>query len=427
MPLSKSASLVLQAESSRTVNFTEALSRSVLRKSTGLDSAAADILLAYSPWARALKEANDHITARPDEIAAAADAYDKVARLLVANLQWPDHAISIHVQGSASTQTLIRSPNGNEKFDIDAVCEVDISRVHAKDPLGFFQSVGDALKELDAEAKKRCWTILFPREKFYVEFTPSVPLATVPQHTRDAMAPRYRIEAKYGATALAVVDTPSERWKTSNPAGMTKWIDDTARLQLIRQPTFDTVEFAKAAASVAGVPDQRVEITDTLRIAIRLFKRHRDMCIRRGIIERAVAPISIIIVTLLTQCYEGLAELGRTYDHPVELLADITSLMPYLVLKLEGQYWVANPTVEGENFAEKWNADDGERYQAFATWCRSLRTDMKAILEESDPQTIARRVREVFGIPAPTSDGSGLSPTTFVAQPPPTPAGRGLA
>lgn len=426
MTLTKSASLVRQAEQARPARLTESLeSFSSLRKAILTGSAAADMLLAYSPWARALNEANLHITVRPEEIAAAADAYTEVAHHLVAKLHWPSSVITILPQGSASTQTLIRSPIGGEKFDIDAVCQVDISRVAARDPMGFFQSVGDALEELEAEAKKRCWNIPFPNRQFYLEFTPSVPLDNVPQHTLDAMAPRYRAAQAYRATALAVVDTPTERWKTSNPAGMTKWVDDTARRHLIRQVAMEAA-LNKSAAGVAPVPNQEVEITDTLRVAIRLFKRHRDMCVRRGIIAADAKPISIIVVTLLTSCYEGLADLGRAYDHPVELLDELASLMPHLVLKLEDQYRVDNPTVEGENFAEKWNLDDGERYQAFVTWCRALSADLKTILALTEPQEISRRVREVFGIPAPTTNGTGLSSSGYRA-PPPTRPGRGLA
>lgn len=427
MTLTKNAQLVLQAEQARTSRLTEAFeSRSALRKSIALDSTAADRLLAYSPWARALKEANDHITVRPDEIEAAADAYVEVAHHLVANLKWPDHAIKILVQGSASTQTLIRSPNGNEKFDIDAVCQVDIFRVTAHNPMGFFQSVGDALQDLEAEAKKRCWTIPFPKKKFYVEFTPSVPLGTVPRHTLDAMAPKYRATQEYRETALAVVDTPTRQWKTSNPAGITKWVDDTASRQLIRQVALEAVAFTKAAADVAPVPDQDVEITDTLRIAIRLFKRHRDMCVRKNVFVNDVKPISIIIVTLLTSCYAGLADLGRTFEHPVEVLDELATLMPRLVPKIDGKYRVDNPTVEGENFAEKWNIDNEARRRAFNAWCQKLSADLKTILEEDDPQKITARVREVFGIPAPSSEGSGLPKRVFAA-PTPTPAGRGLA
>ena len=310
MTLTKSAELVRQAEQKKGTRLTESLeSFAALRRKLQTDSAS-DLLLAYSPWARALQEVNRHITVRPEEISEAANAYKEVARHLVSKLHWPDHAISILPQGSASTKTLIRSPNGGQKFDIDAVCQVDISRIAARDPMGFFQSVGTALEALEAEAKKRCWKIPFPNEPFYLDFTPSVPLSTIPQSTLDVMAPKYSAAMAYRNTALAVVDTPSQRWKTSNPAGMTQWVDNTSKQQLIRQIALEGVAFAKAAADVAPVPDQEVEITDTLRVAIRLFKRHRDMCARRGLIASDIQPISIIIVTLLTRCYEGLAQLG---------------------------------------------------------------------------------------------------------------------
>lgn len=418
MSLTKSAALVQHAERSRPVRFAESIaSLSSLRKGLAMDSGA-EVLHAYSPWARALNEANLHITVRPDEIAAAADAYNKVAKHLVAKLHWPDEAIRILPQGSASTQTLIRSPNANEKFDIDAVCQVDISRIAARDPMGFFQTIGDALEELEATAKKRCWTIPFTNRPFYLEFTPSVPLDTVPQHTLDAMAPRYRVAPEYRSTALAVVDCPTECWKTSNPAGITKWVDDTSKLSIVRQVVMDAA-FAEAAASITPVPEQEVEITDTLRVAIRLFKRHRDMCVRRGIIDTEFKPISIIVVTLLTTCYRGLAELGRTFDHPVEVLAELASLMPHLVLKLNDEYRVDNPTVEGENFAERWNKDDGERYEAFMVWCNALAADIATILASSGPEEIATSVREAFGIPPARANAgdSGLTPIT--RRPPP--------
>lgn len=418
MTLTKSAALVQHAEHSRPVRFTESIaSLTALRKGLAIDSGA-EVLLAYSPWARALNEANLHITVRPEEIAEAADAYNKVAKHLVAKLHWPEEAITILPQGSASTQTLIRSPNANEKFDIDAVCQIDISRVTARDPMGFFQTIGEALEELEATAKKRCWNIPFTNRPFYLEFTPSVPLDTVPRQTLDVMAPKYRAAPEYRSTALAVVDCPTESWKTSNPQGITNWVDDTSKLSLVRQVVMDAA-FAEAAANISPVPEQEVEITDTLRVAIRLFKRHRDICVRRGVIDAEFKPISIIIVTLLTTCYRGLAELGRSFDHPVAVFAELASLMPHLVLKLNGEYRVDNPTVEGENFAERWNQDDGERHEAFVAWCGALAADLKLILESTDPQQISKRVREAFGIPPARaeSDDTGLSAIT--RRPPP--------
>jgi hypothetical protein len=417
MTLTKSAALVQRAEHSHPVRLTESIeSLAALRKGLAMDSGA-EVLLAYSPWARALNEANLHITVRPEEIEEAADAYNEVAKLLVAKLQWPDEAIKILPQGSASTQTLIRSPHPNEKFDIDAVCQVDITRVAARNPMGFFQDVGKALEELETTAKKRCWNISFTNRPFYLEFTPSVPLDTVPPQTLDSMAPRYRVAPEYRSTALAVVDCPTECWKTSNPAGITKWVDETSKLPLVRQVVREAA-LTKAAADIAPVLDQEVEITDTLRVAIRLFKRHRDICIRRGVIEAEFKPISIIIVTLLTTCYRGLAELGRSFDHPVEVLAELASLMPHMVL-LDGEYRVDNPTVEGENFAERWNQDDGERYDTFFAWCKALAADITTILAAKEPQQIAQRVRESFGIPPARAETGDTGLTAITRRPPP--------
>lgn len=424
MSTTKSADLVNYAELARPTRLTKSLeSFTALRE--GFITNDRDRRLKYSHWAQALNEANLHITVREEEIGAAANAYQEVAEHLAANLSWPPEAVSILTQGSVSTKTLIRSPNGGEKFDIDAVCQVDISRIEATNPMGFFESIGRALEDLKAQAKRRCWNIPFTGRPFYLEFTPSVPLDSVPTQILNSMAPRYRA-SRYERTALAVVDTPTSSWKTSNPAGMSKWVDDTAQRSLILVAALEAYAADRAKASVAPVPDQTVVITDTLRVAIRLFKRHRDMCVRRGIIEAASKPISIIIVTLLTTCYEGLADLNRSFEHPVELLDELAALMPHLILKLDGKYRVDNPTVEGENFAEKWNDDDGERYRSFMIWCETLSADLKTILALTDPQEISKRVREVFGIPAPSGGGNGL-PTIQPPAPRATPASSGLA
>lgn len=424
MSTTKSAALVNYAEQAKPTRLTKSLdSVSALRE--GFITNDRGRLLKYTHWAQALNAANLHITVHEDEISAAASAYQEVAEHLAANLSWPPEAISILPQGSVSTKTLVRSPNGGEKFDIDAVCQVDISRVEATDPMGFFGSIGRALEALEAKAKRRCWNIPFLRRPFYLEFTPSVPLGSIPAQTLQSMAPRYRA-SRYAHTALAVVDTPTRSWKTSNPAGICQWVDDTAKRPLIRLIKMEAYAEDRAKASVAPVPDQAVEITDTLRVAIRLFKRHRDMCVRRGIIEADSKPISIIIVTLLTSCYEGLADLNRSFEHPVQLLDELATLMPYLILKSDGKYQVDNPTVEGENFAEKWNDDDGERYRSFMNWCETLSADLKTILALTDPLDISKRVNEVFGIPAPAGGGNGL-PSIQPPAPRATPASSGLA
>lgn len=424
---SKNANLVLNAERSRRVRLVEAVTS--LSKGIALDSYH-DQVQALGPWARELNYVNQHITVPQEQIDDATKAYHSVARRLVSELKWPDDAIKVLPQGSASTQTLIRSPD-RSKFDVDAVCQVDLNRIATRDPVAFFNEVGKALEPLEPTRKNRCWNVDFTGDPFYLEFTPSVPLDAVPTLVREAVTRRFIPVEQYRRTALAVVDNKTSQWKTSNPEGMTKWVNDIAQRQLIRFVALESANALDKSLSIEPVPDQDVEITDTLKVAIRLFKRHRDMCVYRQKIDKDFKPISIIIVTLLTSCYAGLADLGRKYSHPVELLADLADLLPGMVLKLNGEYRVDNPTVAGENFAERWNMDEGERYEAFETWCDILAADIRTILASSDPQEIRERVRSVFGCGGNTSNsgGSGGSGNQQPTRrpPPPPPKTTGLA
>lgn len=434
MPPSKSANLVLNAERSRRVWLVEAVAS--LSKGIALESYH-DQLQALGPWARELNYVNQHITVPQEQIDDAAKAYHSVARRLVSELKWPNDAIKVLPQGSASTQTLIRPPD-RSKFDVDAVCQVDLNRIAARDPVAFFDEVGKALEPLEPTRKNRCWNVDFTGAPFYLEFTPSVPLDTAPTVALESMARQYTPVEQYRSTALAVVDNKTRQWKTSNPEGMTKWVNHIAKRQLIHHLVAlgEDSAFGKAV-HIEPVPEQDVEITDTLKVAIRLFKRHRDMCVYRQKIDNEFKPISIIIVTLLASCYDGLADLGRTYSHPVALLADLADLLPGMVDKSDGKYRVDNPTVKGENFAERWNMDEGERYEAFVTWCDILAADMRTILAATDPQKIRERVRSVFGCGGNTSGSGGSSgsggpgvsgnrqPTR--RPPPPPPKTTGLA
>ena len=404
------------------------------RKIFGMDSATLDFSMEslsaqqndLSVWARELHIANQHITIKQDQIDAAANAYEEIANHLVNELRWERNDINIHPQGSSRTKTLINSPDAS-KFDIDAVCQVNISRIDAHDPVSFFENIGRALGKFEPNPKKRCWRIEFSGHRFYIEFTPSVPLSTVPVNILDSV--RYRPANNYGSTALAVVDTPTKNWKTSNPEGFANWVNEQAEKKLIIQIGLESAVLGKSF-SIVPVPSQEVPLSDTLRVAIRLFKRHRDMAVRNGNLDCEHKPISVIIVTLLTQCYEGLADIGATYLHPIQLLADLAELLPNMIEERGTEYWIANPTVEGENFAERWNQDDGERRAAFEKWCDLLIDDLKSILKETEDNKIQERVRRVFGCTgADTSNpkpSAGLAPSapTRVVPPPPT---RGLA
>eukprot|EP01037_Dinobryon_pediforme_P031260 gene31260-35675_t len=315
------------------------------------------------PYAHALSAVNDHITVKQEIIDEAAAEYQRIGSRIVAKLNWPQDAVTVFPQGSASTKTLIRTL-GNGKFDIDAVCEVDISKIQAEDPMAFFSAVGTALDGLEAAAKRRCWTITYPDKRFYLEFTPSVPLETVPLTERQRRGLK-QAEPEFVATALAVVDRPSENWKTSNPKGIRDWVNRASKRAIVWTPALEAMD--RIRASVEPVGTQSVEVEETLRIAIRLFKRHRDICVHRGLLASETQPISIILVTLLTTCYEGLADLiadgsRLPFVHVVDALIAVADLLPEMIPQNRDYgYYLSNPTVIDENFAESWNDDKGER------------------------------------------------------------------
>lgn len=92
----------------------------------------------FDVWARELDVVNKHITVDPALVGEAATSYEDLGKLLVERLRWPADAITIAPQGSTNTKTLVRAPTA-ERFDVDAVCEVDLSRVEAQDPMQFFE------------------------------------------------------------------------------------------------------------------------------------------------------------------------------------------------------------------------------------------------------------------------------------------------
>lgn len=386
------------------------------------------------PYAHSLSVVNDHITVKQELIDEASAVYEDIAYRLASKLGWPHDAIKIFPQGSASTKTLIRTL-GSLKFDIDAVCEVDISKIEAEDPMAFFEAIGTALDGLDAVPKRRCWTINIAGKRFYLEFTPSVPLTTVSLTQRQLRGLK-QAEPEFVSTALAVVDTPSKNWKTSNPAGIRDWVNRASNKSIVWTPALEAMDSVRA--SIEPVEKQSVEVEETLRVAIRLFKRHRDICVRRGHLEAETQPISIILVTLLTICYEGLADLiedgtRHPFVHVVDALIAVADLLPEMIPKNpDWGYYLPNPTVVDENFAERWNTDKGERAEAFHTWCALLQADLAAIAALSDPEKIMAKTLEVFGCTAAGGPNGGngnnnSGQRVIPSAPSPAPRTPGLA
>jgi hypothetical protein len=208
-----------------------------------------------------LHHVNEFISIKEDEISAASGAYEDLADIIVKKLNWPRENIKIHPQGSASSSTLIRSPNSNERFDIDAICEVDHLDAYKNGPIAFFENIGHALEgeDFEIEMKKRCWRIQWRGKGYYIDLTPAVKSNNISLNETNV---KYFVQnTEYSEDAVWVVNEPTREWFSSNPRGFNKWISDKNLDSkfLIISPAMEMLDEAYRAEA-EPVPDQACKI-----------------------------------------------------------------------------------------------------------------------------------------------------------------------
>lgn len=320
--------------------------------------------------------------------------YHEIAEKISANLVYTEGEIDIHTQGSAKTRTLIRSAQG-ELFDIDAICQINSWQVILQQPINFFNQIGNTLKScnLEVEEKKRCWRIKNPNSGYYIDLTPAISAAI------NVNAKQYNYLAEYQDSAIYVVNGPTGEWKSSNPKGFSKWVNKQNEFSasLINRIAIcnDSRDFSerKINVSIEDVPEQNISSTDFLLLAIRLFKRHRDIKVRQNLIDKESKPISVIISTLLGQCIEALVRNNRTFRSLPHFLLDIAYKLPYLIAYENNNPVIPNPTAPDENFADRWPEDNGKRKRTFERWIGLLKEDIEQLIKTNSKE----KLDELFG------------------------------
>jgi hypothetical protein len=318
--------------------------------------------------------------------AEAVKQYETLADDIASKLDIPRHNVDVYPQGSMRTQTTIR-PRGNAKFDIDVVVELSGPKYNNPDSEQMFEDFGRALdgnEEVtgEPEPRRRCWRLQYPGESFYFDVTPAV-------------ADLYKT---YGA-GLRVRD-PDTRWSPSNPRDFADWFCERADLRFpfqLRQLPTGTVEARK---SVDPVPSEAIGIDDILRRTVQLTKLHRDnFYFFASRDQKDTMPISVIIVTLATQAFEEIWRTRQyTFTSPIEVVLAIVEEMPkYISRDASGRYFVQNPKLATENFADRWNSDQGARAREFMRWHRQLEVHLEALLTDEYSKSTEDKLRGVFG------------------------------
>lgn len=299
-----------------------------------------------------------------DELSISSTMYDKAVSSYNAVGKYlgdcdPDYDIRIMPQGSFYLGTIIKPVSDKDDYDIDLVCLLKNGRALSEREIK--NKVGDRLKSsdrysalLDKKEGKRCWTLNY--SEFHMDMLPCVPkvIYNEPSLT-DLRLTDKQDDGSYVSTY-------------SNPYQYQKWFTDRMKVEFEKKRR----EFAaRHEVEIVDVPTAKTKTP--LQLAIQLLKRHRDIMFQA---DDKHAPISIIITTLAAHAYNNESSV---YEALKNILANMGR---FVERRVDGSYWVKNPILPTENFAEKWNTEPAKR-EAFDHWLSAAK---KGLL--SDPLSV---------------------------------------
>jgi predicted nucleotidyltransferase len=337
-----------------------------------------------------------------DELDISESRYEDAERAYLSLAEWLDRPESslrnarpkIYVHGSFALGTATKPVNEDEEYDVDAVCELLLSKAHVtqkdvKDALGHEIWLYVRAKNMNKapERRNRCWTLHYADEaQFHLDTLPAIP-------DGDAVVALYRrhgISNPYLSTSLAITDERHPQfaqltmaWRRSNPRGFQAWF--RMRMGGVFEERRRAIA-ARARASVEQIPDYKVKTP--LQSAIQILKRHRDIW-ALGQAKPDNKPISIIITTLAAHAY-------RQETSIAEALFRILSDMDHYIERRGGAAWIMNPSDPFENFADRWGQEPA-REHAFYEWLDAARRDFQRATTLADRGQIIQILADRLG------------------------------
>jgi hypothetical protein len=303
----------------------------------------------------------------PDLYGDAVKRYEEVGDWLA---EHGNPGLKIYPQGSFRLGTVVRPNRTTGEYDIDLVCLLPLQRQSITQEL-LKQRVGDQLAAYlrwkqeqghrdgptELIARRRCWTLVYPG--FHLDVLPSIP------------------DEEHLPTGILLTDKELREWQHSNPIGYAEWF--RRRSELAR------VILEKRHANVAGVPDWQFRMP--LQRVVQILKWHCMIMFKDDLDNR---PPSILITTLAGRAYAGQEDLFTATRSVLEG-------MPNFIEDRRGEWWVANPAHEGENFTDKWN-EYPERRKAFHAWLDEITTTMSELaqLQGKGAQAVFERIVKSF-------------------------------
>lgn len=348
----------------------------------------------------------------------------------------------VFLQGSFKLGTEIRPYKGckDADYDIDLVCRLD-RRKSVSTATKVKNLVGDRLKShgtygpmLDTEGK-RCWTINYAEADgvgFHMDILPAVSEENITLLAYDLYRDSLAITDKNK-------DTREYAWKPSNPKGFAKWFYSKNKVMFDRvKDSSKRAVFENYRADKTGGIYQRMDdvpdifVKTPLQRAIQLLKRHRDIRFA-GLKNEACKPISMVISVLAAQIYRNESSIYETLKSIVSVLdrhaqqleatyrfdEDLSrSAYNLITLKVDGEWYIPNPSHDDENFADRWHLEEygvkHARAVAFFDWVKWAKQDFINIAERLDEGYFQGKLYPQRSGGAPSaSGGSGTAVSLF--------------
>ena len=321
----------------------------------------------------------------PDELyELAVNRYGAVGGFLIDRCggRGPSSNCEVYTQGSFRLGTVVR-PLARGEYDIDMVSTRDIAK-ESTTQADLKAGVGDNLAAFVAEGPegdpaledgKRCWTLVYSQDPFHIDVLPAIPDRHGQEH------------------AILLTDRELREWQHSNPIDYATWFR-----QRMAEEFADLRSQAAAAAGVGDVedvPDWKVKTA--LQRTVQALKRHRDLYFEDAPDD---TPASIIITTLAARSYAR----GESLR---DVLVAVTARMPSLVEQREGVWWVPNPVLQEENFADRWRGRD-QLASRFFEWVDQAHTDFAQLGEVPGVDRVLAGIGSSLGAAASEAAGATL-------------------
>nr|WP_088192270.1 nucleotidyltransferase [Pseudomonas sp. A46] len=356
-----------------------------------------------------------------------ADSYETALRLAVEALELPDSSYEkainrykdlgewfgrpestieandphVFAQGSFALGTAIRPLLEGESYDLDLACKLRTgvskathSQYDLKQLLGKeLESYREARRISNPlEQKHRCWRLEYRDDlSFHMDVVPCIPTDTnLKQQLRTILESRGMNEALASTVADDSVNITDDRlptyrlkdddWHVSNPEGYVEWFES-------RQRAEGLLTLAEARAQVDEVPLYRRKTN--LQRCIQLLKRHRDLMFKD---EPDSKPISIIITTIAARAYSGNPSLAGAMEEVLRGLSEF---------RTSNSNEVPNPANPNENFADRWQTDEGRRLRLkenFQDWVRQAAIDIPRLGNLANSADLSEQLKDKLNV-----------------------------